>query len=618
MPRGTPSTAVLLATAWVSGWATAPAAAVDIDFGLGDSIAIDQPRVTAAFVNESTLQRYPGELGSGFTMLLDTGASSFLLAQGAHTDFFSTFSYAIEGPYLEQGVGGFEPVDITAAHTATISSFAGTLDLSGGTPSVPGDVGTFDLTGAKMITAPSLNIGSFNGIIGMPAMSGRATIMEMATISGAGTGGSDLLDNIGQVGVGFTDTVPTGPVPNGTHSFTFSRFNVDASAGQVGDDGPIPITEDLPLLGGIDFSLTPAVNSPDPALTTTTTSTNNTLLFDTGAQLSMISRGVAEELGIDVDAITDFLEVGGVGGTAEVPITQVSTFEFNTNEGNTLVFHDIAVGIIDIPGLDVDGILGFNLFTTGYLDPILAALGDTNVDAEPGDRGAFLDMLLDFTDKDDGNADDDWQMFLTQNPDFATNTGDVGGVDGLPPFFGTGLEQTLLAFPGFPVAELELLGDFDHDGSLTPEDLDLLSQNTGLASGDYDLNGDGIVDQADADLLVLALKDTEYGDTDLDGNVELDELITLISSFTGTNGSGRRFSDGDTDFDGDVDILDLITAFSHYTGDLSDPLAQQQLLAAAPEGLELALLLPPSVPEPGALGVAMVLMGAGLARRRRA
>ena len=85
----------------------------------------------------------------------------------------------------------------------------------------------------------------------------------------------------------------------------------------------------------------------------------------------------------------------------------------------------------------------------------------------------------------------------------------------------------------------------------------------------FDLTGDGQVNSADADYLVRNLLGTNYGDTDLDYDVDTSDLTKAIMNFTGAGGSGKSWSDGDTDGDNDVDTSDLTKAIMNFTGALA-------------------------------------------------
>ena len=401
------------------------ACALDRNYGTGDSIALDQMRVVVGFSNDQG-SIPPASLGVGYTFIADTGATGVLVAAGGHMAFdelgFPTFDpnqYELDAQYLEQGVGGFEAVGLTSPYDMTVSGFAGFGGLLGGTSSdPPGDAGAYVVPGVRMLTAPNLNLGSFDGIMGMPGMVGKAMIVDLGNLTPL-----DLM------AVGHAAAPPAPGGVGTTYDFNFGKLSFDPTSGQINPSDPLPTHADLPTLNV-------GVSTVAGGLAT------GNFLFDTGAQLSMISGDTARAIGIDplVDAI-DFLPVGGVGGSAEVPIVQIDQLILTDNLGNDLIFENLSVGVLDIDGLPVDGILGFNPFTTGYLDPILAGIdGSTGPDASVD--GAFTEMMLDFTT-------DDWSMRLTENPLF-TPAGGSQVVDDL--FFPLD-NQALFAWPAFTVPE---------------------------------------------------------------------------------------------------------------------------------------------------------------------
>ena len=85
----------------------------------------------------------------------------------------------------------------------------------------------------------------------------------------------------------------------------------------------------------------------------------------------------------------------------------------------------------------------------------------------------------------------------------------------------------------------------------------MLYDATNNAPGDvmYDLDGDGLVNEADLDIWVLDLYGTALTDFDLDYDTDVNDLnIWKANRFT----SGKTMLDGDADFDSDVDVDDLI------------------------------------------------------------
>ena len=59
---------------------------------------------------------------------------------------------------------------------------------------------------------------------------------------------------------------------------------------------------------------------------------------------------------------------------------------------------------------------------------------------------------------------------------------------------------------------------------------------------------------------------TKDGDFDLDGDIDMSDLITVLANYTGSGATGRSLATGDSDGDSDVDMTDLITVLAYYTG----------------------------------------------------
>ena len=113
-----------------------------------------------------------------------------------------------------------------------------------------------------------------------------------------------------------------------------------------------------------------------------------------------------------------------------------------------------------------------------------------------------------------------------------------------------------------------LPGDFNGDSTVDETDIDLLLAAL-VAGGDdlhYDLDGSGSATMGDVTFLVLSLLATNFGDTDLDLDIDTGDLTTAIINFNGAGGTGKTWSQGDTDGDGDVDTGDLTRAIINFTG----------------------------------------------------
>ncbi|QDU71531.1 PEP-CTERM sorting domain-containing protein [Mucisphaera calidilacus] len=134
-----------------------------------------------------------------------------------------------------------------------------------------------------------------------------------------------------------------------------------------------------------------------------------------------------------------------------------------------------------------------------------------------------------------------------------------------------------------------LEGDFNNDGVVDDADIDIIAAAIGGGSSDlkYDLDSSGTVDAADLDAMITDVIGTLFGDANLDQTVDLLDLSALASNFEGTAG----WAGGNFNTDTSVDLLDLSTLASNFNQSA------------------------PTVPEPTAL--VMLTIGAATIARRR-
>jgi hypothetical protein len=122
-----------------------------------------------------------------------------------------------------------------------------------------------------------------------------------------------------------------------------------------------------------------------------------------------------------------------------------------------------------------------------------------------------------------------------------------------------------ISLTGIPRGQTLRPGDFDLDGDLDAADVDALV--AAIASGSneamFDLDLSRIVDVADLDLWVRSLKKTWYGDTDLDGEFNTNDLILVFQRGEYQDGVTNNSTWGDGDWNGDLEFTsgDFVTAF---------------------------------------------------------
>jgi hypothetical protein len=123
------------------------------------------------------------------------------------------------------------------------------------------------------------------------------------------------------------------------------------------------------------------------------------------------------------------------------------------------------------------------------------------------------------------------------------------------------------------VAAVLKRGDLNQDGVTNVADIDHMGQSFGSTLWRYDLDVDGWptpspADRQDADVLIRTIFETEYGDADLNGQINFDDYARIDNGF---NNSLAGWSNGDFDGNGainfdDYALIDL--AFNSQLGSL--------------------------------------------------
>jgi hypothetical protein len=107
----------------------------------------------------------------------------------------------------------------------------------------------------------------------------------------------------------------------------------------------------------------------------------------------------------------------------------------------------------------------------------------------------------------------------------------------------------------------------------------------------------------------VLVKRTYYGDADLNGQVDVNDLGTLATNWQ----TSQIWIGGDFDYNGTVDVNDLGLLASNWQAGVGSPLGPTSLA----EALSSLGLPNVSVPEPTILGVTMVSVLGALRRHRR-
>lgn len=380
-----------------------------VDVGPSDNVAWDQPRVTVQLLTED----FPGNVSppaNGIVgpntvnlWLLDTGANTTLAFQTAVEDMQQSEPvYQTDAKFLELGVGGFQEFDISASYAF---DFAGTKTNE-----------RVRLTDTRIISDPTrdVSIAGPYGIAGMPLMTERVTSLDF-------TPWLDLSDFNFLMETDFSDTVPEPwrPADDLTGERAAVRYTVSVDnrisfdpqhgldlAGNP--DAAPPMWADVPFLTG--------------ELKNNDLVTSGNLLFDTGAQVSILSSQMAFDLGLDSNQDGELNEmdaafarneqVTGVGGLTNTPVFLIDEVHIPTDQGPDLVWTDLQWLILDIYD-GIDGVFGFDNMTSGWIENF----------GVPGNAGYLLQSHLDFRGYETTGQG---KVHFDLNPEFLTEVDPVG------------------------------------------------------------------------------------------------------------------------------------------------------------------------------------------------
>jgi hypothetical protein len=310
-----------------------------VDLGPSDNVALDQPRVTIELINSSLQSLGPSIFA---TWLLDTGANSTLTFRSAVNEMNqSPPTYQVEGQFQEIGVGGFQLFDISAPYRFDFAGYDGIRNT---------------LLDTRILSDATRDLSLFGpwGIKGMSAMTERYTSLDF-------TGWINFDLNELFMKTSFPETLPQHNGPRYTLSVD-NRVNFSPDNYVIAGDHT-PIWADLPFF--------------EAELLNNGNLSSGNFLYDTGAQVSIISSRMAMELGLDSnqDGVLDQNDasfarmetVGGVGGMITVPVFLIDEVHIPTDEGPDLVWTDLQWLVLDIID-EIDGVFGFDNVTSGWIE----------------------------------------------------------------------------------------------------------------------------------------------------------------------------------------------------------------------------------------------------------
>lgn len=344
--------------------------------------------------------------GAGFG-IFDTGASAitFSADDASIFEFYENpLPIKVPGGAEAEGIGGVitgdvsEPVTIVAdgLHASEL-----TFD-NDGFPEF-----NFDFGGAARTPGIQAFIGTEFGSPALPTITGTP-LLKKSELNPNGLAAK--IDMLGQV-LDFSDIMPglVLPFPD-VHFIDPTNASLDAQDGITE-----PIVIDLQPYGpdnsddpGDEITSAPNVTianvSASVGAESPVTISNQSFLFDTGAQISVISTAMAEALGLDLSNPETTITVQGVGGSEDVAGFTLAKLDMPRRDGGMLEFTEIPVYVLDVAP-DIDGILGMNAFNTAsqFLfnphDPAGASLTITFLtDPDRGDPGGGGDDGIGFGD----------------------------------------------------------------------------------------------------------------------------------------------------------------------------------------------------------------------------
>ncbi|TWU41340.1 Dockerin type I repeat protein [Novipirellula aureliae] len=358
-----------------------------VDVGPSDNVALDQPRVTVQFLTEEPA---PNTEPAGNTIvgpntlnswLLDTGANTTLVFQSAVDDMTgSEPTYETVGKFEELGVGGSSLFDISESYVFDFAGASGQRNR---------------ILDTHVISNPDKDVSIFGpyGIVGMPAMTERVTTVDFTPWTTVV--GTNLF-----LGTDFHEAVPE---PAGERYTVRVDNRVEFFPDDAVVEGDaVPAWADLPFL-------TAEIKSND-------LTTQGNFLFDTGAQVSILSNQLAFDVGLDTngDGVLDQNDAGyarsetisGISGSTSVPVFLIDEVHVPTTQGPDLVWTDLQWLILDIHP-DIEGIFGFDNMTSGWVEGLF----------QDGQSGYIMQSHFDFRGWE---ATGQGELHFDLNPEYAT------------------------------------------------------------------------------------------------------------------------------------------------------------------------------------------------------
>ncbi len=569
--------------------------AIEIDNVM--QFSIDQPRIY-------TLLQRPGEPGplvdgSGyftFDAYLDTGSSGVIMSHEVGV-FLNVNRQQIDGQnvvFANSGATGNASFEVSERLNIGMAPFTPTTPLDG--------LDTFEedythwMRNVRIQLEDTFASNPVN-VIGMPGLVDKVTVIDPKPADDFTHTMNSYIYDPGTPFNPATQSSDPG-IPETTHHVRLSYADFTQFTNLSPPQAEAPVLARNPFIGPNPLLQldpdAPADDTPPVQFSLGDRTTEGSLLFDTGAAVSFMSRDLASDLNVRYRP--------GTFGSA-TPILE-SFDPNNPAQPGTL--------IADQFRLDVGGVVGNVTFSGFYLDTLTVKTDEGDA-MNPNDSNHINYMGAPILVNDIQLRDPESGAIVTLDGVFGMNylaaSGDIGEENGFPTLvneapgnFDWVVYDDVNGRLGLVPNESSTSPrcDFDNDGKCDIADLDLLMY-TGLGTNNstFDLDGSGLVDLADRDEFLIDIGSLP-GDATLDGVDNATDLNRIGSNW---QGSVSSWGDGDFNGDGLADAKDLNELGIWWTKTGADFAASQPAASAA-------------VPEPSGISIVLVAGLLGLSCRR--
>jgi hypothetical protein len=362
----------------LSGLITAPALATEIEGA--QAVSLDLPRILAAFQDPNTGEQLTTSTGDflAITAFFDTGASGVLLSRETAEEL-SIAPAQFGGTdivFHDVGVGGGEAFWVSSPFNLGIKDFHGSSDVedpTGFNYSAPANPVRVQI---RQSYAPDDFFSEPIDVVGIPAMRNKVVVINPRPAEELNYINSFVYTPGTPFNPAEVDTNPGIPAVSHHVRLSYASFQDYTSTTPSGAPGPVFASN--PFVG--PNPLNPQAGDPPGIMTTyhltgnAPVSTTSSFLLDTGGSLSMISEGVALNMGVYYgDSLPDGtpvlygdddqpipnqfqVQLGGIGENSPIAAGfYLDKLTVPTVEGDPLIYLNAPVLVLDITLEDSEG-----------------------------------------------------------------------------------------------------------------------------------------------------------------------------------------------------------------------------------------------------------------------